>query len=208
MKADFTHTADLAAIVSTAPAIVLAAASHDSTVLLAELASATTTPDRFSKLPTSVVNAFITDFAMHNKAKQDFNEYISSAAALPEGKSLLKAVYTAAPTSIQSLYRDPMGVVVALEASATPVWASDIPAPLRQSVGAVHDSALRIYEADRKPTKTHEQFANRTGNSGYFPSGTGYPWAIPVGTGYPNGCPTCQSCTPVTVYTTPCKLPV
>ena len=110
-----------------------------------------------------------------------------------------------------------MGVVVALEASATPVWASDIPAPLRESVGAVYDSAFRIYEADLKPTRTYEQFPfgtthplyflSGTGNLGYFPSGTGHPWVVPIGTGCPNTCPMCHSCNPVTVYTTVTALP-
>ena len=90
-----------------------------------------------------------------------------------------------------------MGVVVALEASATPVWASGIPAPLRESAGVVYDSALRIYEADLKPTRTYEQ----------FPFGTTHPWAVPIGTGYPNTCPTYHSCNPVTVYTTVTALP-
>lgn len=88
-----------------------------------------------------------------------------------------------------------MGVVVALEASATPMWASDIPAPLRESVGAVYDSAFCIYEADLKPTRTYEQFPFGTTHPlyfllelvtrGNFPSGTGHPWAVPIGTGCP-----------------------
>ena len=99
-------------LTSIAPAAVQDAVSRPLSPI-AQLASATTTPDWFSKVPTSVAN---------NKAKQDFNNYISSAAAQPEGKSFLEAVYAAAPTEVQSLYGDPMGVVVALEASATPVW--------------------------------------------------------------------------------------
>lgn len=133
-------------------------------------------------------------------------------AAQPAGSSLLNAVYSAAPASVQSTYStNKLGLAAAVVAS-TPAWAASIPLPVQTSLAAVYNSALRIEASDLEITRT----ASRTGTASYtrpssatgLPYGTGKPSSLPpFATGRPSTCPACPACTPVTVYTTVTAVP-
>lgn len=150
LEANPTFLADVAALVTALPTIVVQEAEQDPGALIGQIGANGKFPAWVSAFPTPVVESLETLVAKPIKAVGDVETYLAQIVEEPEFASAISVLVTAVPTSVQQAFEsNPAGFLENIvTAKPLPPWINNISAPLQSDIGTVVDKALGIIDYD------------------------------------------------------------
>ncbi|KAL2043863.1 hypothetical protein N7G274_003383 [Stereocaulon virgatum] len=180
VQANPAFQSDMAAVLRVVPSSVVPLVKTNPADLIYSLATATSTPDWVSNIPTPVIDSLATLYAKPVIAIADGGLSLASALQQPPAAAAMSVFIANAPTSVQNAYQSDSVSFILDFAAATPLpaWASNVPAPVQKQVGSIINKALSTIGSDLTASTLAPTIT--PARSGFKPSAVS---ARPTGTG-------------------------